>query len=783
MATIAQGQDITERKKAEEELRGLQELYQAVVEDQTEVICRLNPEGQITFANDTFCRFFGRGKGELIGRVWTPCAHSGDVERVRHGLGQLSPENPVVVIENRVISGNGAQRWMQFVNRGFFDTEGNLREIQSVGRDVSERKQMEGLLKESEARYRALFDQAVDGIVFMSIDGAHLVVNEAFALMHGYDHPREMESVRLEDLETSETAQLRPERLRRLIDGESMTFEVEHFRKDRSVFPLDVSCRVIRVGGERYLLGFHRDITDRKKTEAALRESEAKYRTLIEESIQGIGITKGNRVVFANRALVEMFGYDSLEQAVHIPLLDFFAPESREKARQRLEQRESGQPVPQPGEYKAVRKDGSIIDVQTQSADIVIGNERLTQTAFRDVTELKKAEAERRHLEAQLQYAQKLESLGVLAGGIAHDFNNVLNLVFANVHHAKKVLSELSPARPFVDNIERSAGRAAALTRQMLAYSGKGSFRLEVLETGEIVAEMVHLVQSSVSKKAALRVNLASDLPPVEADPAQVQQVVMNLILNACEALDEELGGLVTVSARALHCVKQDLLENKVMLDAPEGDYVCVEVTDTGSGMSEETKDRLFDPFFTTKFTGRGLGMSAVLGIMRAHHGAILVDSGVGKGTTVRVFFPVSARPLSQAAEAAREAPTAMSRRTATILFVDDEADMLDLGALALRQMGYEVLTAANGGEAIEIFETHAGIIDCVLLDLGMPYMDGAQTLAELRRINPEVRVILASGYTEHEIQTRLAGQTVQALVVKPYDFSTLQTVLQEVLS
>ncbi|MDQ1257626.1 MAG: hypothetical protein QG656_2232 [Candidatus Hydrogenedentes bacterium] len=393
-----------------------------------------------------------------------------------------------------------------------------------------------------------------------------------------------------------------------------------------------------------------------------------------------------------------------------------------------------------------------------------------------------RAEAERRNLEAQVQHAQKLESLGVLAGGIAHDFNNILQLILSNAHHARKLVSETAPARPYIDNIEKSVNRASVLTRQMLAYSGKGHLLVQALDVAEIAGEIVPLIQSSVSKKVVIRMNLAENLPRIEGDAAQLQQVAMNLIMNAAEAIDTERGGTVTVSATALMCDEELLRGSRALFDAPAAEYVCLEVTDTGCGMSEDTKERLFDPFFTTKFAGRGLGMSAALGIVRAHRGAILVQSAPGAGTTIRVLFPVAAGATPEDTGNAAESPSIPAKSAGVLLFVEDEPDMRDLGALALEQMGYTVLTALDGLDALDIFRAHSGEIDCVLLDLSMPRMDGVQTLLELRRIKPDIHAVIASGYPGRELEVRLAGQKADALIEKPYDFRALSAKLQAIL-
>jgi len=530
------------------------------------------------------------------------------------------------------------------------------------------------------------------------------------------------------------------------------------------------------------------EIADRSQMEMLLRDSEERYRSLYWESRDAIMVLSPEEgFLAANPATAALFACrDEQEFITHSPasLSPEFQPDG---IRSDVKVREIKRLALEKGsrffEWTHRRVDGTEFPATVLLSGFNYCGKRLLMATVRDITESKRAEAERRDLERQVQHAQKLESLGVLAGGLAHDFNNILHLILGNVHHIKKIVSDLSPARPFIENIERSTRRAAVLTRQMLAYAGKGSFTLQVLNLGDLVGEIVGLIQSSMSKKARLRLNLVGDLPPIEADAAQIQQVAMNVILNAAEALDADEGGEVIVSTSALYCTEDDLRGSRVMFGAPAGDYVCLDVTDTGCGMDGETLERLFDPFFTTKFTGRGLGMSAVLGIVRAHKGVILVRSAPGAGTTVRILLPVADRtdpaPSDSAPASAADRPSCAG----VILFVDDEPDMLELGAMTLEQMGYRVLTAADGLDALELFEEQSKDIGCVLLDLSMPRMDGVQTLAELRRIRPDIPVILASGYAERELQSRLAGLEVSALIEKPYDFDKLASILQQVLA
>jgi len=321
--------------------------------------------------------------------------------------------------------------------------------------------------------------------------------------------------------------------------------------------------------------------------------------------------------------------------------------------------------------------------------------------------------------------------------------------------------------------------RAAVLTRQMLAYAGRGHLTTKMIDLGEVAEEMIHLVRASLPKKIEVLTDVETNLPPVLADPAQVQQIVMNLVINAAEALDPEQGGRISVYVAAMHCSEDFLRQSRTLDRIPEGNYVCLQVSDTGCGMDETTLSHIFDPFFTTKFTGRGLGMSAVIGIMRAHNGAVLTKSTPGMGTTIRALFPVSM--MSETVMENGNQPDNASKNSDhdCVLFVDDEPDMLDLGVLMLEHLGCRVFTAADGVEALEVFREHAADISCVLLDLNMPHMDGLQTLQMLRSIKPDVRIVLASGYGEKELKARFKGYDVDAFIEKPFNMQTLSATLQ----
>ena len=397
-----------------------------------------------------------------------------------------------------------------------------------------------------------------------------------------------------------------------------------------------------------------------------------------------------------------------------------------------------------------------------------------------DITERREAEAHRLELEAKVQQAQKLESLGVLAGGIAHDFNNLLTGVMGHADFALRAMSPLAPAREDIAAIVKASERAADLCRQMLAYSGKGRFVVEVISIDEVVEEMSSLLHVSVAKTAILRFDLAPDLPPVEADVTQIRQIVMNLITNASEAIGDRTG-TITISTGATECDRAYLDETKTDVELPEGLYVYLEVSDTGCGMDLETQRRVFDPFFTTKFTGRGLGMAAVLGIVRGHQGAIRVRSEPGKGTTFKVLLPASKGEPQPSAGAPSDIQ--VWRGSGTVLLADDDENVRCLGQRVLEHAGFQVLTAEHGGEAVEAFREHADEIVCVLLDLTMPVMGGEDALRELRRIRTDVPVVLASGYNEDEVLSQFAGKGLSGFVQKPYVVQQLLSVLRRALT
>jgi PAS domain S-box-containing protein len=410
----------------------------------------------------------------------------------------------------------------------------------------------------------------------------------------------------------------------------------------------------------------------------------------------------------------------------------------------------------------------SIVLIPLRERDVATG----TLAIMTDITEARK-------LEAKVLHAQKLESLGVLAGGIAHDFNNLLVGILGNAGLALDELPRESPARDRLEDIQTAAIRASELTKQLLAYAGKGRFVIGRIDLRRLVEEMGHLLSAVIPKNVLIKYSFAANLPLVEGDATQLRQVVMNLITNAADAVGAR-SGIITVGTSLIEVDRAYLADTYLDEALPGGYYVSLEVSDTGVGMTPETRMRIFDPFFTTKFTGRGLGLAAVIGILRSHRAAIKVYSEVGRGSTFRVLFPA----VEGAAESLRGTGPLQAtwRGSGTILVVDDDEAVRNVSKRILERAGFRVLVAVDGVDGIAVFREHQREVRAVLLDVTMPRMGGEETFRQLRQLVPEVRVVLSSGYSAQEATSRFAGKGLAGFVEKPFTPQELIERLRAVL-
>jgi PAS domain S-box-containing protein len=529
---------------------------------------------------------------------------------------------------------------------------------------------------------------------------------------------------------------------------------------DGSEIPIDDSAAPIQQDGQ--LLGVvlvFRDVTERRRA-----QRDSAYLAAIVQSFDDaiVGTSPEGVVQTWNDGAQRLFGYSAGEMIGRS--MRVVMPAGRQQEEDTILQSIlAGKPVVHL-ETVRLRKDGSSIEISLTVSPIRDKSGRLVGVSrvAHDITEQKR-QAE------QMRQTQKLESLGVLAGGIAHDFNNLLTGILGNASLAMEDTQLHSATREAIAAVIEASDRAAQLAQQMLAYSGKGRFVVEDIDFSARVRDTLPLIRSAVPPAVELKLDLAAGLPPVEADPAQMQQLLMNLIINAAEAIPEGKHGVVEIATR--------------LVDGVPGPQILFEVRDTGSGMSEETKARIFDPFFTTKFTGRGLGLSAVMGIVRGHNGSIAVSSTLGQGTVFRVLLPVSAGRMPKQAEAKAPAvtPTNGNPATGLVLVVDDEPVVRKIATIALERAGYSVAVAEDGARGVEAFRREAGRLRCVILDLTMPVMSGEEALTQMKSIRAEIPIILSSGFNEAQAVRQFEGKGLAGFLQKPYKAAALLTAVRKV--
>jgi two-component system, cell cycle sensor histidine kinase and response regulator CckA len=498
----------------------------------------------------------------------------------------------------------------------------------------------------------------------------------------------------------------------------------------------------------------------------------ARLAAIIESSKDAIVSKDLNGIVETwNAGAEHIYGYTAAE-VIGKPMHFLLPPERWSEEDGILERLRRGEAV-QHFDTSRIRKDGREIHISLavspvrDSDGIILGVAHVA----RDITEKKQ-------FEQRLQQSQRLESLGVLAGGIAHDFNNLLTGILGNASIVGEIIPAKSPAQEFLHDMITAGQRLSDLTRQLLAYAGRGTLNTTDLNLVDLVREISTLIQASIPKHVQVRLQL-EPVPSIKADPSQIQQIIMNLIINGAEAIPTETFGSVLVST-GFQAVDQAYIETT---SAPKhlqpGPYVYLEVHDTGMGMDAETQAHIFEPFFTTKVKGRGLGLSAVLGIIHSHKGAIKVYSQPGKGSTFKILLP-SVEPALQAAPSVQQA---LRRGTGTILVVDDEEVVRKVAKAALELYGYSVILANDGKEALDIFHQRDSGIDLVLLDLIMPNMGGEETYRQLKLRQPDLRVILSSGYSDTQAQARFAGKGLASFIKKPYTAAALREIVQRAMN
>ena len=548
--------------------------------------------------------------------------------------------------------------------------------------------------------------------------------------------------------------------LDRLLAGESQLRDVEVEHEFQSLGPRTLLLNARRIkepGTDSILLAFE-DVTERK------RAAEARYRRLFEYARDGIVIVDAGsgEILDVNPFTEQLLGYRR-EELVGRKFWEIEPARDTPEVRAALEQiRDRG--AVQFADMSFRTKDGRTIETEFIGTVYPEGEHSAIQLNVRDLTE-------RRKFEREMQHTQKLESLGLLAGGIAHDFNNLLTGIMGNASLLYADMPPDDPARVQLRSIVRASERAADLTRQLLAYAGKGRLRTEQVDLSETIQEILTLIHTSIPRSVDVKLALAPELPPVEADPAQIQQLVMNLVINGAEAIGEGNPGTVQIKTGLRNLSAREIHDNFTSEALLPGSYVSLEIEDTGSGMDEATKARIFDPFFTTKLTGRGLGLAAVSGIVKANRGAIRVYSTPGRGTSFYILFPAGKK--KRAAKPAKPGPK-LARGSGTVLVIDDESVVHEAARPMLEKSGFEVLAAESSEEGADLLRAHAERVSLVILDLTMPRMSAEHAFDVLRVIRPGVPILLASGYDATEAAARSGGRPFAGFIHKPFDLDRL---------
>jgi two-component system cell cycle sensor histidine kinase/response regulator CckA len=514
------------------------------------------------------------------------------------------------------------------------------------------------------------------------------------------------------------------------------------------------------------IIGVGRDITERAETLSALRESEERYRLVIENANDAIFIVQDGVIKFPNPKTLELLGYSS-GQLMEIPFTDHVHPEDRQMLAEKHMERLDGEALPSPYTFRAISKDGRQLWVEINPVRISWEGRPATLNFVRDITFQRK-------LEAQFQQAQKMEAVGTLAGGIAHDFNNLLMAIQGNV---SLMLLDMERSHPFyqrLENIQRQTQSGSKLTNQLLGYARKGRYEVRPLDLNRVISETSDTF-GRTRREIRILTSLAKDLHGVMADQVQIEQVLLNLFINAADAMPGG-GDLILKTGNVTHLD----LSGKPYEPKP-GNYALLEVIDNGIGMDKATIARVFEPFFTTKQMGRGtgLGLASAYGIIKGHGGYIEVDSERGKGTTFSIYLPASQIEPKEAPET-RKSPL---RGKGTILLVDDNPAVLEVGGMMLQRLGYDLIEARSGKEAMALFKENQNTIDLVILDMIMPDVGGGPTFDELKRIDPKVKVLLSSGYSREGQANEIMVRGCQGFIQKPFTLEELSQKTMEVIN
>jgi two-component system cell cycle sensor histidine kinase/response regulator CckA len=653
-------------------------------------------------------------------------------------------------------------------------SERQKRALQFVSTQVAmaiEKKRAEEALREGEERFRALSAATVEAIALHE-EGRILEVNGAFLRMFGYDDPKEILGRSVHEFGSPLT---RARVAEAIASGDESSYEAIGQRKDGTTFYGELTSKAAGYRGRQVRMTAIRDITARKRAEEALRESEERYRRLVELAPDAIVVHSAGKIVFVNAAGARLIGAASAEDLIGRDLLDFVHPDSRPAVVERMRAMlEEGKPAPRITE-RFLRLDGSSVEADVLATPLRYHDAPAVLVVARDISERLRREEAQRVLEEQLRQAQKMEAVGQLAGGIAHDFNNLLTTILAMCQMLQAELPADAGAQGDLAAIRGAAQHGSELTRKLLAFSRHQQLQLRPVPVEPLVSEFLRMARRVVPEDVEVRAEVEGPDAAVTADPAALEQILMNLVTNARDAMPA--GGKLTIGvARAV----VDAKDVGTRGEGTPGEYVVLSVGDTGVGMDAETRRRVFEPFFTTKPVGQGtgLGMPMVYGLVKDHGGFVEVESEVARGTTIRVYLPAGTRTQTTEAAAAPE----LRGGSETILLVEDDEALRRAGTRVLKKYGYTVITASNGIEALNIMRRGEKPPDLIVSDVVMPHTSGPQFLQALRDAGVSPRILFTSGYTARDVHDRMPLEPDVPFLAKPWSITDLLRRVREIL-
>jgi len=517
---------------------------------------------------------------------------------------------------------------------------------------------------------------------------------------------------------------------------------------------------------ENEIIAVVRNVTERKVTEKALRESEEKYRSVVEGSSVGVFIIQDNLFHFVNNTFCEIHGYSYEELVDTMGPYDFIVPEDRDFLEQSLKKRYSGEAKMTEIVYHIRHRNGEVRTIKTISSATLYKGKPAIMGTLLDVSK-------ERALEEQLLQSQKLETIGRLTGGIAHDFNNMLGVILGNTQLAMMNLSPDDTATAFCSEVEKATHRAAEFTHQLLAFSRRQVLEMKTIDLNDILANFERMVQHIIGEYIEMSITYKAGLPVIKGDSAQINQILLNLMVNAREAMPD--GGKLTVATSVIYI---DEKQAPLFTDTPRGYYVVISITDTGIGMGKEMLTKIYEPFYTTKPHGSGLGLSAVYGIVKQHNGFIDAYSQPGKGTTFKVYFP----SVEKADIVVQKGQSFVMKGNETVLIIEDDDEFRKVESAILEKLGYTVCMASDSIEGIEIFKAKNGEISLVILDLIMPKMNGWEILSEMRKIKPAIPSLFVTGYGLDGAYMKYIPEEGVDILQKPFSFDALSQKVREII-